>query len=128
MKVPVRADVLAARERIADVVLATSVVSRASLNEALGFEVFFKCENQQRTGSFKFRGASNALARLLGEGDRPTVTTHSSGNHGAALALAASLAGLASIIVVPAGANPLKRAAVERYGGGGAQRRVRPAL
>ena len=118
---PDRGDVLAAAERISRLVLRTAVLSRASFNEDLGFEVFFKCENQQRTGSFKFRGASNAVSRLVASdgptGAVPMVTTHSSGNHGAALALAASRAGLESIIVVPAGANPLKRAAVERYGG-----------
>ncbi len=121
MSLPDRQDVLAAAERIAGQVLRTPVISRDSLNDALGFEVFFKCEHQQRTGSFKFRGATNAVARLLENPspDRapPVVTTHSSGNHGAALALAASRAGLKSIVVVPAGANPLKRAAVERYGG-----------
>jgi len=119
--VPDRSAVLAAAERISDVVLKTPVLSRVSFNESLGFDVFFKCENLQRTGSFKFRGASNAVRRLVeslsAADEPPTVTTHSSGNHGAALALAASQAGLSSIIVVPAGANPLKRAAVERYGG-----------
>jgi threonine dehydratase len=120
LALPARENVLAAAERIAPVVLETPVVSRSSLNESLGFEVFFKCENLQRTGSFKFRGASNAVARLVSSldgGPRPVVTTHSSGNHGAALALAASQAGLESEIVVPRGANPLKRAAVARYGG-----------
>ena len=116
---PQRSDVLAAAERISGRALITPVVSRSSLNEELGFEVFFKCENQQRTGSFKFRGATNAVARLMESGSSGTgvVTTHSSGNHGAALALAASQAGMASEIVVPRGANPLKRAAVARYGG-----------
>lgn len=118
-RVPDRSDVLAAAERISRLVLRTAVVSRDSFSADLGFEVFFKCENQQRTGSFKFRGACNAVARLMASAGatKPTVTTHSSGNHGAALALAASRAGLPSVIVVPRGANPLKRAAVERYGG-----------
>jgi threonine dehydratase len=116
-----RQEVLAAAERINAQVLRTPVASRESLNESLGFELFFKCENLQRTGSFKFRGASNAIARLVEQSaaadEPPVVTTHSSGNHGAALALAATRAGLKSIVVVPRGANPLKRAAVERYGG-----------
>ncbi len=120
-ELPDRRDVLAAAARLKGLVLTTPVFSRASFNDSLGFEVFFKCENLQRTGSFKFRGASNAISRLVASlppgCDRPVVTTHSSGNHGAALALAASQAGLESIIVVPAGANPLKRAAVVRYGG-----------
>ena len=119
IELPGRQQVLAAAERIAGRVLRTPLVSRQSLNEALGFELFFKCENLQRTGSFKFRGASNAVARLVAQGadKQVVVTTHSSGNHGAALALAASRAGLKSVIVVPRGANPLKRAAVQRYGG-----------
>ena len=120
-RLPDRSDVLAAAARISDRVLKTPTFNRASLNESLGFEVVFKCENLQRTGSFKFRGASNAVGRLVealaSADEKPVVTTHSSGNHGAALALAASQAGLGSIIVVPKGANPLKRAAVERYGG-----------
>ncbi|TNF88489.1 MAG: threonine/serine dehydratase [Gammaproteobacteria bacterium] len=121
LQLPDCSDVLAAAARISDRVLKTPTLSRASLNESLGFEVVFKCENLQRTGSFKFRGASNAVGRLVetlaSADERPVVTTHSSGNHGAALALAASQAGLDSIVVVPKGANPLKRAAVERYGG-----------
>ena len=121
LELPDHSDVLAAAERLSGLVSNTPVFSRPSFNESLGFEVFFKCENLQRTGSFKFRGASNAVSRLIESlpagGERPVVTTHSSGNHGAALALAANRAGLESIIVVPAGANPLKRAAVARYGG-----------
>jgi threonine dehydratase len=119
-ELPERSDVLAAARRISARVLTTPVVSRASLNEALGFEIFFKCENQQRTGSFKFRGATNAVARLVEAGvagPGAVIATHSSGNHGAALALAASQAGFGSQVVVPRGANALKRAAVARYGG-----------
>lgn len=114
---PGRSDVLAAAERIRGRTLKTPVLSRASLNESLGFELFLKCENQQRTGSFKFRGASNAVARLVGGKPPAAVTTHSSGNHGAALALAANQAGIGAEIVVPRGASPFKRAAIERYGG-----------
>ncbi len=121
LELPDRRDVLAASERISRLVLRTPVLSRASFSETLGFEAFFKCENQQRTGSFKFRGASNSITRLVqslpADADRPLVTTHSSGNHGAALALAAGQAGLRSVIVVPEGANPVKRAAIKRYGG-----------
>ena len=92
MRLPDRDAVQAAAARISAVVLNTPILSRASFDESLGFEVLFKCENLQRTGSFKFRGASNAVACLMESlseaGDRPPVTTHSSGNHGAALALA----------------------------------------
>lgn len=114
---PGRDDVLAAAARISARVLVTPLVSRASLNAELGFELFLKCENQQRTGSFKYRGATNAVTRLVTISKPAAVATHSSGNHGAALALAARLAGIEAKVVVPAGANPLKRAAVTRYGG-----------
>ena len=65
LRLPDRSDVLAAAARISDQVLKTPTLSRASFNESLGFEVVFKCENLQRTVSFKFRGASNAVGRLV---------------------------------------------------------------
>lgn len=80
----------------------------------LGAELVFKCENLQRTGAFKMRGATNAIALL--PDDVGTVATHSSGNHGAALALAAAESGRRAIIVVPRNARASKRAAIERYG------------
>ncbi|MGE0625391.1 MAG: threonine/serine dehydratase [Pseudomonadales bacterium] len=114
---PDRTSVEAAAERLAGRVLETPVIHRESFSRWLGCEVHFKCETFQRTGSFKFRGATHAVGQLGPDALDAGVTTHSSGNHGAALALAARDAGLPARIVVPRGANPLKRAAIEAYGG-----------
>ncbi len=94
----------------------TPVLTSASLNSLADAELFFKCENFQRSGSFKFRGASNSVFALNDADAARGVATHSSGNHGAALALAASLRGIPCTVVVPEGANAQKVAAIERYG------------
>ncbi len=109
-------DVFAAAERIAPFVNATPVLRSRTLDQLTGARLFFKCENFQRTGSFKFRGACNAVLSLDSESAARGVLTHSSGNHGAALALAAQIRGVPVHLVVPDGANPAKLAAVERYG------------
>jgi threonine dehydratase len=106
-----------ARARISGRVVETPVIQRESFNDRLGCVVHFKCETMQRTGSFKFRGATHAVGRLDEETRSRGVATHSSGNHGAALALAAREAGSNAHVVVPSGANPEKRAAIARYGG-----------
>ena len=110
-----RADVAAAAGRIAGHVHATPVYGSRALDARLDARLRFKCENLQRTGSFKVRGATNAVRRLPGE--VAVVATHSSGNHGAALALAAQESGRRAIVVVPADVRPAKRAAIERRGG-----------
>lgn len=110
-------DVNLARTRIRDRVRATPVVNDRFLDEALDCRLYCKCENLQRTGSFKFRGASNAVARLREQGRAGDVATHSSGNHGAALALAASLDGRTAHIVMPEDSSPLKVEAVRNFGG-----------
>jgi len=94
----------------------TPVLTSRLVNKELGCEVFLKCENFQRVGAFKFRGASNAVFSLSDEAAKKGVCTHSSGNHAAALALAASLRGIPSYIVMPANAPTVKRKAVESYG------------
>ncbi|MDE0036387.1 MAG: pyridoxal-phosphate dependent enzyme [Gammaproteobacteria bacterium] len=109
-----RTDVVAAARRIAGHVHRTPVLTSRTIDALLGAEVHFKCENLQRSGAFKIRGATNAVRSLAA--DTEVVATHSSGNHGAALALAAAEAGLRAIIVVPRDARPSKRAAIERYG------------
>jgi threonine dehydratase len=114
---PGRDEVLAAAHRLVGRVLQTPVVNRPSFDSWLGCRVHFKCENVQRTGSFKYRGATHAVSKLGEDDQRCAVATHSSGNHGAALALAAREAGRAAYIVVPRTANPLKRQAIEIYGG-----------
>lgn len=114
---PGREDVVEARARLSGRIVETPVIQRKSFSDWLGTDVHFKCETMQRTGSFKFRGATHAVGRLDEEARSRGVATHSSGNHGAALALAAREAGSRAHIVVPAGASPEKRAAIERYGG-----------
>ncbi len=111
------ADILAAKQRITAGIRETPVLSEPLLNEMLGCELWLKCENLQRTGAFKFRGASNAIARLDETGLDGDVATHSSGNHGAALALAASNHNRRSWIVMPENSVKTKIEAVRRNGG-----------
>lgn len=113
---PEAADVEAAARRIAGHVHRTPVLTSRSLDEAFGARLFFKCENLQRVGAFKARGAANAVLALDDETARRGVATHSSGNHGAALALAAARRGIPSWVVVPTSAPSVKREAVRRYG------------
>jgi threonine dehydratase len=94
----------------------TPVVSSRSLDEEFGGSILFKCENLQRVGAFKARGAANAVFALSSEDAACGVATHSSGNHGAALALAAASRGIPCWVVVPDNAPAVKAAAVARYG------------
>ena len=110
-------DVEEAAARIEGMVHRTPVMTCSSLNDRVGAQVFCKCENLQKAGAFKFRGASNAVMSLPDSQARRGVATHSSGNHGAALALAASLRGVPARIVMPSNAPQSKRAAVAAYGG-----------
>ena len=109
------ADIQAARERIAHAIWRTPVMIAPEINEMLGLELFFKCEQLQPTGSFKLRGATHAVSLLAD--DCPGVATHSSGNHGAALARAARDRGLPAHVVMPDNAVGFKVDAVRRYGG-----------
>jgi threonine dehydratase len=106
-----------AARRIADLVHRTPVMTCATLNRLAGRALFFKCENLQKVGAFKFRGACNAVAKLTHEAAGRGVVTHSSGNHAQALALAATLRGITAHIVMPSNAPAVKRRAVEEYGG-----------
>ena len=106
-----------ARARISDWVRLTPVLRDPGLDRQLGCNVYCKCENLQRTGTFKFRGASNAISRLREDGIEGDVATHSSGNHGAALALAANLDGRKAHVVMPENSVVMKIASVRRYGG-----------
>jgi threonine dehydratase len=115
--IPDIADIHLAHARIRARVRVTPVVNDSGLDEVLGCHLYCKCENLQRTGAFKFRGASNAIARLRESGRDGDVATHSSGNHGAALALAARLDGRTAHVVMPANSSRLKIAAVREYGG-----------
>ena len=109
-------DVLAAAARIAPHAHVTPVLRSSSLDALAGAQLHFKCENFQRVGAFKFRGACNAVWSLSDADAANGVVTHSSGNHGAALALAAQTRGIAAHVVVPDGAVKSKLAAITAYG------------
>ena len=113
---PAFGDVLAAAARIAPHAHATPVLHARSIDALAGCEIRFKSEHLQRAGAFKFRGACNAVWSLRDDEAGRGVVTHSSGNHGAALALAARTRGIACHVVVPAGAVKSKLAAIEAYG------------
>jgi len=95
----------------------TPLMTSRAINEMTGAELVFKCENFQKVGAFKFRGASNAVFSLTEEEMRHGVATHSSGNHAAALALAANLRGIKAYIVMPSNSSKVKVAAVKHYKG-----------
>jgi threonine dehydratase len=114
---PDLAQIRAARERIAPHIRRTPVFTSSSLDALAGAQLYFKCENLQRTGSFKIRGATNAVFSLAAAEAARGVLTHSSGNHAAAVAQAARWRGVAAWIVMPENAPAVKRRAVEAYGG-----------
>lgn len=113
-------DLAAVREaaaRIAGLVHRTPVMTSETLDGLAGRWLFFKCENLQKVGAFKYRGATNAVRKLTEEEAAHGVVTHSSGNHAQALALAARVRGIPAYIVMPRSAAPVKKTAVEGYGG-----------
>src|SRR5215212_7595074 len=99
-------------ERIKPHIHKTPVFTSNLLNEISGCELFFKCENFQRTGSFKMRGAVNAIMQLTDEQKQKGIVTHSSGNFAQALALAAKSLGIVAYIVMPSNASVVKKNAV----------------
>ena len=109
-------DVEAAAQRIAPFVLRTPVVSSTVVSEMFGAEIFCKAESLQRTGSFKFRGATSAISALSEDERRSGIVTFSSGNHGQAISRAAVLHGCEATVVMPTDAPALKRAATEHWG------------
>ena len=113
-------DLTAIREaaaRIAGFVHRTPVLTSETIDRLAGRAVFFKCENLQKTGAFKYRGATNAVQKLDAETAKRGVVTHSSGNHAQALALAARVRGISAHIVMPHTATTVKKHAVLGYGG-----------
>ncbi|PWF55046.1 threo-3-hydroxy-L-aspartate ammonia-lyase [Massilia glaciei] len=106
-----------AAQRLHGVAHRTPVLTSRTADQAAGAQLFFKCENLQRMGAFKFRGAYNALAKFSAEERRAGVLTYSSGNHAQAIALSASLLGMGSTIIMPHDAPELKVAATKGYGG-----------
>ncbi len=113
---PAFADVLSAAARIAPHAQQTPVLRSQSLDDIAGCALYFKCENLQRAGAFKFRGACNAIFALDDAAVSRGVLTQSSGNHGAAVALASRLRGVSATVVVPEGAPAVKLAAIAGYG------------
>lgn len=111
------ADIQQAAERIKPYAHRTPVLTNESLNKRVGAQVYLKCENLQKVGAFKFRGACNAVYSLGEEEAARGVCTHSSGNHAQALALAARLRGIPAYIVMPDNAPQVKKDAVAGYGG-----------
>lgn len=109
-------DVQNAAQRIEPYAHRTPVATCATLDRLAGRSLFFKCEQLQKVGAFKFRGACNAVMKLSDEAAARGVVTHSSGNHAQALALAARLRGIAAHVVMPSTASPVKRDAVVGYG------------
>ena len=113
---PTIADVRAAAERIRPHVHATPVITCRYFDRAVGAAIFFKCENLQKVGAFKSRGACNAVFSLPDDRAAAGVATHSSGNHGQAVAFAARLRGIPATVVMPRGTTGIKRRAVQGYG------------
>ncbi len=116
MPVPTFEDIRLAHDRIRHHVHHTGVLTSSALNEMSLASLYFKCENFQKTGAFKFRGAMNAILSLSDDEARRGVATHSSGNHGAALALAARKRGISCTAVVPRNALRSKIEAMQAYG------------
>ncbi|WP_320111620.1 pyridoxal-phosphate dependent enzyme [Draconibacterium orientale] len=116
MGIPNYSDVEQAHQIVQKYAHRTPVLSSVSINEIVGAELLFKCENLQKVGAFKFRGACNAVFSLSEEEAQKGVATHSSGNHAAALALAARMRGIAAHIVMPENSPEIKKKAVAGYG------------
>lgn len=117
MSAPALPNIRQAAERIRPYIHRTPVLTCASLDQQVGAQVFLKCENLQKVGAFKFRGACNAVFSLTEEEAARGVATHSSGNHAQALALAARMRGIPAYIVMPEVAPVVKKTAVAGYGG-----------
>ena len=115
--IPDYEDVVKAHALIGPFIHRTPVFTSQSINRITGGELFFKCENLQKVGAFKFRGACNAVFSLSEEEAAKGVATHSSGNHAAALALAARMRGIPAYIVMPRTSPAIKKTAVAGYGG-----------
>lgn len=113
---PSKQDIIEAHNRIKNQIHKTPILTSSSINEIFGVTVYFKCENLQKVGAFKFRGASNSVLSLKKEYVINGVVTHSSGNHAAALSLAARMKNIPAYIVMPRTAPEIKKKAVAGYG------------
>ena len=117
MQYPSLEDIKTSHRRIQPFIHRTPLMKSEAINTIAGCEIFFKCENFQKVGAFKARGAANAVMKLTDAQKKNGVATHSSGNHAAALARAATVAGIKSYIVMPSNAPEIKKKAVKGYGG-----------
>jgi threonine dehydratase len=117
LTLPTYQDIAAAAQRIKEYANRTPVMTSRTVNAEFGGDVFFKCENFQRMGAFKFRGAMNALSQFSGAQRKAGVVTFSSGNHAQAIALSARLLGIPATIIMPHDAPAAKVAATKGYGG-----------
>ncbi len=108
-------DIKSAHQRIADYIIQTPVITSHNIDEIAGCHIFFKCENFQKVGAFKIRGAANAIFSYRPEERSNGFACHSSGNHGQAVALAAKLAGSKAYVVIPKNASQVKIDAVKSY-------------
>lgn len=113
---PTLADIQAAAARIAPHIHRTPIMRCSAIDDMIGASLHFKCENLQKVGAFKFRGACNTLLSLSDHELENGIATHSSGNHGAAVALAAQLRGTTGVVVMPSNTSAVKQAAVAHYG------------
>src|SRR5690606_20177058 len=113
---PTYDDVVQASAVLQGIAHRTPVLTSRTLEDRLGAQVFFKCENFQRIGAFKFRGGYNALSRLTADQRKAGVVAFSSGNHAQAVSLAAQLLGIRATIVMPQDAPAAKKAATQGYG------------
>lgn len=113
---PTKQEIIEAHERIKNQIKQTPILTSTSINNITGCDLFFKCENFQKVGAFKFRGASNSVLSLNNNELQKGMATHSSGNHAAALALAANIKTIPAYIVMPHTAPVIKKKAVEGYG------------
>jgi len=114
---PSLSDIKRAHQRISKYIIQTPILTSQSIDDICGAQIFFKCENFQKTGSFKMRGATNAIMSIRPEERIHGFATHSSGNHAQAVAYAARMAGVKAYIVMPNNAPLVKKKAVESYGG-----------
>ena len=116
MNIPEKKDIIDAHRRIKHIIHHTPVLTSSSINSIIGAKLFFKCENFQKVGAFKFRGATNTISLLSDNQLKNGVATHSSGNHAQALALAAKTKNTKAFIVMPSNAPKSKKEAVLEYG------------
>ena len=116
MEIPGLSDIKRAHTRIGNYIVRTQIMTSQTINEMVGGEVFFKCENFQKVGAFKMRGASNIIMSYRPEERVNGFVTHSSGNHAQAVALASKVAGAKAYIVMPENAPQVKKDAVKGYG------------